>query len=145
MSSGEPASLPSLHTLTHLACASCHMLISTFWCAGKGSEAMDQAAPAATAAATAAEQAAAQAATAQQPGEQPPASSPNAVEDDEDDDDENETCGFCRFMKGGGCRSAFIVSWAQGGGGCVARTESQACLSVRVCTVLLGKLHAWNC
>ncbi|KAL4445830.1 hypothetical protein ABPG77_009029 [Micractinium sp. CCAP 211/92] len=86
------------------------MLISTFWCAGKGSEAKDQAA--ATPATTAAEQAAAQATTAQQPGEQPQASSANAVDDDEDDDDENETCGFCRFMKGGGCRSAFI-SWSK--------------------------------
>lgn len=26
------------------------------------------------------------------------------------DDDEQETCGFCRFMKAGGCRQAFIVS-----------------------------------
>lgn len=25
------------------------------------------------------------------------------------EDDEQETCGFCRFMKGGGCRQAFIV------------------------------------
>lgn len=34
----------------------------------------------------------------------------------EDDDEENETCGFCKFMKGGGCRDAF-VAWS----GCVDR------------------------
>ncbi len=32
------------------------------------------------------------------------------------DDDEQETCGFCRFMKAGGCRQAFIVRL-----GCVLR------------------------
>lgn len=26
-----------------------------------------------------------------------------------DGDDSNEACGFCRFMKGGGCRAAFMV------------------------------------
>lgn len=30
-----------------------------------------------------------------------------------DDDDENETCGFCIFMKGGGCRQAFNVRWLE--------------------------------
>lgn len=66
------------------------------------------------AAATAAEQAAAQAAAAaEQPAEQPQAGSSGAAEEDDDDeDDANETCGFCRFMKGGGCRSAFI-SWSK--------------------------------
>ena len=32
------------------------------------------------------------------------------VKDKDEDDDENETCGFCKFMKSGGCRQAFIVS-----------------------------------
>ena len=27
----------------------------------------------------------------------------------EEDDDEEETCGFCKFMKGGGCKSPFVV------------------------------------
>jgi hypothetical protein len=31
-------------------------------------------------------------------------------EEEVEDDDENETCGFCIFMKGGGCRKEFIVS-----------------------------------
>ena len=38
-----------------------------------------------------------------------------ATEEEEDDeDDSKETCGFCRFMKGGGCRVAFTVRscWA---------------------------------
>jgi mitochondrial intermembrane space import and assembly protein 40 len=26
----------------------------------------------------------------------------------EEDDDEDETCGFCKFMKAGGCRQTFI-------------------------------------
>jgi hypothetical protein len=29
---------------------------------------------------------------------------------DDDNADDNESCGFCRFMKGGGCRAAFVVS-----------------------------------
>jgi hypothetical protein len=32
--------------------------------------------------------------------------------EEDEEDDANETCGFCRFMKGGGCRVAFIVSAA---------------------------------
>ena len=49
-------------------------------------------------------------------GSPPPAAaasvqSESAAEQEADeDDDSKETCGFCRFMKGGGCRSAFIVS-----------------------------------
>ena len=31
-------------------------------------------------------------------------------DDDDDDDDDEETCGFCKYMKGGGCRDAFVVS-----------------------------------
>jgi hypothetical protein len=27
----------------------------------------------------------------------------------EDDDDDDETCGFCIFMKGGGCKDVFKV------------------------------------
>ena len=38
---------------------------------------------------------------------QPPSISAN---DDAEDDDEDETCGFCKFMKAGGCRKAFTVS-----------------------------------
>lgn len=63
----------------------------------------------------AAEQSAAQAATDEQPGEQQQSVTRDAAEDVEDDeDDANETCGFCRFMKGGGCRTAFVVSRAEG-------------------------------
>ena len=35
-----------------------------------------------------------------------------AEEEEDDDDDENETCGFCIFMKGGGCKQAFNASAA---------------------------------
>lgn len=28
----------------------------------------------------------------------------------EEDTEENETCGFCIFMKGGGCKDSFMVS-----------------------------------
>lgn len=80
-------------------------------CAGKeGASTSAAAASAATDQAAMAE-AAAQQAVAQQAAEQPAASKAKAVEGEEDDDDdENETCGFCRFMKGGGCRTAFTVS-----------------------------------
>jgi mitochondrial intermembrane space import and assembly protein 40 len=34
----------------------------------------------------------------------------DAVEEtDKDDDEEDETCGFCIFMKGGGCKETFNV------------------------------------
>ena len=29
--------------------------------------------------------------------------------DASDDDDEEETCGFCKYMKGGSCRAAFVA------------------------------------
>ena len=32
-----------------------------------------------------------------------------ALADEEDDDDDDETCGFCRFMKAGGCKAEFTV------------------------------------
>ncbi len=28
---------------------------------------------------------------------------------EDDDDDDDETCGFCRFMKAGGCKTEFTV------------------------------------
>ena len=35
---------------------------------------------------------------------------PQAEKSEAGEDDENETCGFCIFMKGGGCKDAFTVS-----------------------------------
>lgn len=53
-----------------------------------------------------------------QAAEQPTSSAPAAGEaEDDDEDDEQETCGFCRFMKGGGCRDAFVVSCGRGWAG----------------------------
>ena len=40
--------------------------------------------------------------------EEQPAAAAVAADDDADGDD--ETCGFCKFMKGGACRAAFTVS-----------------------------------
>lgn len=84
---------------TQLACLHC---VPT----GAGKEAPAADAPAAAAT----EQAAAAAAAAEQAGDKQPASPAAAAEEEDDEDDEKETCGFCRFMKAGGCRSAFIVS-----------------------------------
>lgn len=49
---------------------------------------------------------------AQHPGHQEETGQPKDTpfEEEVEDDDENETCGFCIFMKGGGCRKEFIVS-----------------------------------
>lgn len=33
----------------------------------------------------------------------------SAEEDDDEDEEVNDTCGFCIFMRGGGCRKAFNV------------------------------------
>lgn len=43
--------------------------------------------------------------------------SPSQLPDD-DDEDADETCGFCKFMKGGGCREAFN-NWSE----CVDREK----------------------
>ena len=41
------------------------------------------------------------------PAEQRPTAAAAAASEDDDDDD--ETCGFCIFMKGGGCKDVFKV------------------------------------
>ena len=33
----------------------------------------------------------------------------SAEKTQDDEDDENETCGFCKYMKGGPCREPFTV------------------------------------
>lgn len=85
---------------------------------GKGTGGPSTAAPPAAApapeAAAAAEPpagtAAEQQAAAQPPAEQPGSSAiPSEQDENDDEEDPKETCGFCRFMKGGGCRSAFIA------------------------------------
>lgn len=45
----------------------------------------------------------------------PPEKEPvtNAAPAKDDDDDDDETCGFCIFMKGGGCKDVFKVGWMQ--------------------------------
>lgn len=54
--------------------------------------------------------------TATQPerdGAGPPDEDPvlrQADNDEDDEEDVNDTCGFCQFMRGGGCRRAFNVS-----------------------------------
>lgn len=49
--------------------------------------------------------------TDQQGHEEPGQSKDTPFEEEQlEDDDENETCGFCIFMKGGGCKKEFIVS-----------------------------------
>ena len=56
---------------------------------------------------------AAQQLAAPQPPEQPATLAKAAaagIDEDDDEDDSKETCGFCKFMKGGGCRKEFIVS-----------------------------------
>ena len=97
-----------------------------------GKEASSAPASAGAASEQAAAEAAAQQAAAQQAAEQPDSkAAPATGAEDDDEDDENETCGFCRFMKGGGCRSAFVVSgWLQGAGllaGHAARGGSPLC------------------
>ncbi|XP_052186934.1 uncharacterized protein LOC127797817 [Diospyros lotus] len=52
---------------------------------------------------------------AQKPSDQPPMDDPGALESREGEEGEGEEeeegeCGFCLFMKGGGCRESFI-SW----------------------------------
>ena len=58
-------------------------------------------------------------------GEQQPAAAavpeekvatPVDEEDEDEEDDANDGCGFCLFMRGGGCKKAFNVS---GTGGCM--------------------------
>jgi len=51
----------------------------------------------------------------------PPKDTPYEDESEgEGEEDDNETCGFCIFMKGGGCKEAFVVSSEVG----VAETTS---------------------
>jgi len=100
--------------------------------------------------AAAAEQASQQAANAEQPAERPAGSSEAAADEDGEDDDSNETCGFCRFMKGGGCRTAFIVSAADAGVRCrLHRTNesimrrfllASTCAAHAACTSLPGAM-----
>lgn len=79
--------------------------------------------------AAAAAEAAAQQAVAAQAAEQPASSTPAAATDEEEDeDDENQTCGFCRFMKGGGCRQAFVVSFATVRSGCAGHCTERIAL-----------------
>lgn len=44
---------------------------------------------------------------------------------DEDEDEEEETCGFCKFMKAGGCKTAFNVSPPAWGGSRAARGSAR--------------------
>lgn len=39
------------------------------------------------------------------------AESKDKVEEGEDKDEDDETCGFCLFMKGGGCKKEFVVRY----------------------------------
>ena len=61
----------------------------------------------------------------QQQAEQP--ASTTAEPKAEEDEDADETCGFCRFMKGGGCRAAFTVSVWVGARGALP-PASRCCL-----------------
>ena len=82
-------------------------LTSSTGCAEEGAK--QQAGPAGTEAA--------QEPAALEPLEQPATLAQAAaagIEEDDDEDDSKETCGFCKFMKGGGCRKEFIVSGALG-------------------------------
>lgn len=95
-----------------------------------GKEAGSAPAAAVGAAAEQAAEAAAQQAVAQQAAEQPDSQAAAAAaggKEEEDEDDENETCGFCRFMKGGGCKAAFTVSAAQGGWPALPRHGQVVC------------------
>lgn len=74
----------------------------------------------------------------QQQAEQPTST---AAVGDAEDEDADETCGFCRFMKGGGCRSAFTVGRTEGRGAAAALS----CFSVAchpAAPVYLGVLVA---
>ena len=58
-------------------------------------------------------------------GGQPDAATPqtdvasNSAAEKEQQEEEEETCGFCIFMKAGGCRQAFVVrSLTTTSGGC---------------------------
>lgn len=47
--------------------------------------------------------------TASMQGGEPGQSRQESGDDEDDEDDEDETCGFCIFMKAGGCRKSFTV------------------------------------
>ncbi len=56
-------------------------------------------------------------------GGQPDAATPQAdgasnSASEEEQEEEEETCGFCIFMKAGGCRQAFVVCSTITRGGC---------------------------
>ncbi len=94
---------------------------------------LDAAAEASTADAAAAPAAAAAAADA------PPEAAGTLAAAGEEEEDDDETCGFCRFMKGGGCRAAF-TAWSAcvdtergDGGGDFAERCRDATLALREC------------
>ena len=55
---------------------------------------------------------------ADQPGSEAPEAEAKADQDRENEEEEEGECGFCLFMKGGGCRDAFI-EWEK----CVEEAE----------------------
>ncbi len=50
----------------------------------------------------------------EQQQQQQPQNPPESDADADEGDEEEETCGFCIFMKGGGCKEAFTVRRAKG-------------------------------
>ncbi|GMN35169.1 hypothetical protein TIFTF001_005132 [Ficus carica] len=74
-------------------------------------------------------------------GEEKPPEDPNSSEkvadngDQEEDEDEEGECGFCLFMKGGGCRDGFIA-WEK----CIEEAEKNKEDIVEKCFEVTGAL-----